>query len=206
MNGITPTPTASQQSEKLEALIDEGQFKDALDYALDEWGPMQSWQTIEQRIYSIKLSYHLGGDRLSDAILLRTYRENKQSTKILDRMMYYKLSHLGLILGSEFMQEHEQTMLTDQTIRPQFYAFKSIISREQKDFEVAEKLLEAAQEESQKNGNSTQSDMRFYRILKVRLLLEQDRDEDALDLAQNLFSAEPTVGTLRVYIQVVQKI
>ncbi|MEQ3657579.1 MAG: tetratricopeptide repeat protein [Glaciecola sp.] len=206
MNGITPTPIASQQSEKLEALIDQGQFKDALDYALDEWGPMQSWQTIEQRIYSIKLSYHLGGDRLSDAILLRTYRENKQSTKILDRMMYYKLSHLGLILGSEFMQEHEQTMLADHAIRPQFYAFKSIISREQKDFEVAEKLLEAAQEESQKNANCTQSDMRFYRILKVRLLLEQDRDEDALNLAQELFSAEPTVGTLRVYIQVVQKI
>jgi hypothetical protein len=103
------------------------------------------------------------------------------------------------------MLAHEQTMLADTEIRPQFYAFKSIVCREQKDFETAEQLLDDAQEDSQKNANMTPSDRRFFDILTVRLLLEQDRDEEALVFAKQLFNAEPTVGTLRAYIQVVQK-
>jgi hypothetical protein len=158
MNGITSAQSATKQNDKLDTLIEKGLFKDALEFGLSEWGPIETWQTVEQCIYAIKLTYQLGGERLSDAILL---------------------NHLGLILGSEFMLAHEQTMLADTEIRPQFYAFKSIVCREQKDFETAEQLLDDAQEDSQKNANMTPSDRRFFDILTVRLLLEQDRDEEA---------------------------
>ncbi|MBF7074803.1 C39 family peptidase [Glaciecola sp. MH2013] len=179
-------------------LTDKGLYKDAKRVAESKWGPIKTWAEPEQVIIAIRLMYHLGGDRLSDALLIKAYRASPEQSDLIERMLFYRLNRHGLILADDFLQGLIPTLEKNADKEAEVLAFRSVLARELKDFTEAEMYLSDA--------IAKKPEDKWIPTLKVRLLLDQEQDKEALDVAKSFFAENPTVLNLRLLIMVIQKI
>lgn len=182
----------------LDQLTQRGQHLDALRFAQNAWGTIEDWVHEEQIIVAIKLMYHLGGDRASDALLLRSYRQRPHSGKLVERMLYYYLNRFGIIISLEFFDKHEHLLSSTEGMASNVLAFKSITRRELKDFSAAEQYIQQAIQLA--------PDDHWLSSVQCRLLSEQELDLDALEMAKANYAHIPSVNNLRTYLQMLQKI
>ncbi len=72
---------------------------------------------------------HLGGDRKSDALLLRLWRQEGNRPAHSNRVLFYKLNKLSPKLANEFVKKHAQTILSVGKYKSDLLGFKSILQR-----------------------------------------------------------------------------
>lgn len=186
---------SEQQTEtsfiaSIKDLCKVGLYKDALARAENRWGPINNWISQEQVYIAIRLYMNLGGDRLSDAIMLRHWRKDKTCPNMLNRVVYYILNNKGPILAHEFAKKIEKDILKDSTFETDFLGFKSLIQRIFKNYSEAEFLLDKAI-----SIDPTDS---WLTSLKIQLLYQQNQNTEAKEQATKHFDAYPSPYNLRV--------
>lgn len=148
----------------IRALNKKGRYLDAFVLAEENWGPIDSWQGLEKQILAIRLYSNLGGERKSDALLLRLWRQNRLHPELNYRMLFYKINRLGPILAKEFLETNENAIAKDKSLIPEILAFKSIIQRSFKNYSDTERLLDEAENLSDQDN--------WIASLKIQLLVE----------------------------------
>lgn len=94
------------QASYYDTLIKDGQFLAALHYCEQHWGPLPQWRLQEQWDAAITLLSHLGRDRDSDALILRSFRRNPADPELCFKTLLFQLNHAGPILAEQFMLRH----------------------------------------------------------------------------------------------------
>ena len=64
--------------DSIKGLCKVGLYHDALAIAESEWGRIDTWNSREKSLIAIRLYMNLGGDRKSDALLLKLWRQEKK--------------------------------------------------------------------------------------------------------------------------------
>lgn len=191
MSEVLSTPAVKPTlNESITALCKTGLYHDALSLAEAEWGAISTWNTQEKLLIAIRLYANLGGDRRSDAILLRLWRSNKTDPELLNRMMFYTLHKFGAIIASEFVEQHQATIMCDEKARSEVLAFKSILQKIFKNYSKSSELLEQAR--------SINPDNTWLMALQTQLLLEQNELDLALEKALQNFEHKASPNNLRV--------
>lgn len=167
-----------------------GLYQDALIKAEKSWGPINTWESREQIYIAIRLYMNLGGDRLSDAIMLKHWRNDKACPNMLNRMLFYILNNKGPILAHEFAKNIEKDILKDTAFETDFLGFKSLLQRIFKNYSEAESLLDKAI-----TIDPTDS---WLTSLKIQLLHLQNQNNEAKEQATKHFDAYPSPYNLRV--------
>ncbi len=183
--------------DSIKDLCKVGLYRDALTKAEIRWGPIQSWKSREQVYIAIRLYVNLGGDRVSDAILLNYWRKDKTCPNLLNRLLYYKLNNLGPILASEFAKENESHILKDESFETELLGFKSILQKIFKNYSQADALLDKA--------ISIDPTDNWLTSLKIQLLHEQNESIEAKRQAEKHFEAYPSPHNMRVLSTILRK-
>lgn len=183
--------------KSIKDLCKVGLYQDALVKAENEWGSIQSWSAREQIYIAIRLYTNLGGDRRSDALLLKYWRKDKTCPNLLNRMLYYKLNNLGPILANEFVQENEKHILIGNSVDTELLGFKSILQKIFRNYSKADSLLDKAI-----SLDPTDS---WLTSLKIQLLHEQSDNLEAKIQAEKLFDAYPSPHNMRVLSTILRK-
>ena len=186
----------SSPISSIKDLCNVGRYKDALVEAETHWGSITSWKEQHQIEIAIRLYANLGGDRLSDALMLKYWRMNKTCPRTLSRMLYYVLNAKGPILAHEFAKNFEKEILKDSTLETEFLGFKSIIQRLFKNFSEADLILDKAI-----SKDPTDS---WLTSLKIQLLHHQNLNDEAKTQALKLFEAYPSPYNLRVASNIIR--
>lgn len=176
--------------ESIKDLCKVGLYQDALTKAENSWGPINTWKSKEQVYIAIRLYMNLGGDRLSDAIMLKHWRKDKTCPNILNRVLYYILNNKGPILAHEFVKSIEKYILKDSAFETDLLGFKSLIQRIFKNYSEAEILLD--------NAISIDPTDSWLTSLKIQLLHHQNHNTEAKEQATKHFEAYPSPYNLRV--------
>lgn len=192
---------------KIEAYLDSGKSLTALEQAEKMWGRIDSWLifpknnvlNIEQILIAARLYSQLGNERRSDSIILRSWRKNKQHPKLVFKVLFYMLQTKGPIFASEFYQVNKEILAKDHSLTADVYGFLSIVQRLFKNFTKSDGLL------SQALALDSSLKQPWLNSLQVYLLLDQEKNELAEDLAHNNFKTFPVLPCFRAYIQVLQK-
>lgn len=184
-------------------MISSGRYLDAYHYFKDANIEIESLGIAEKNLV-IRTSYHLGGERSSDALLLSEYRKNRQSPELVERMFYYYLNTRGPLLSYEFMQANEALFASKPHLKAKLNTFKSILYREWRDFSRAEYFLNEAIKDQALSQDST--DGLWLKSLQCRLLLAQELNDEALKMAKENFSEQANVTNLQTYVAVLQKV
>jgi tetratricopeptide (TPR) repeat protein len=174
-----------------------GLYCDALSKAQKEWGEINTWTTQDQLLIAIRLYMNLGGDRKSDALLLKLWRNNKECPVLLNKIFFYKLNKCGPILTSEFVKQHDSVFSSNSKNTSDFLGFKSIIQRIFKNYYQADMLLDKA-------IVIDPSDT-WLTSLKIQLQFEQNENSDAQQQAENHFSAYPSAYNMRAVSNILTK-
>lgn len=175
-----------------------GLYHDALTKAEGEWGPISSWNSREKKLVAIRLYMNLGGDRKSDAILLRLWRKERSCPELLNKILFYKLNKLGPILANEFVKENKSIILSEIKHKSDLYGFESIIQRIFKNYSKAESLIDEAIVIDPSDS--------WLTSVKIQLLNEQNELTEAKDQAEKHFDAYPSPYNMRVLSNVLTKI
>jgi len=183
--------------EVVKDLCKIGLYKDALNRTQEEWGAIESWDTLEKQLVASKLYLNLGGDRKSDALLLNLWRKNKDNPELLVRILFYQLNNFGPIIASEFLQKHEATILQDKKYLSELLGFKSIIQKIYHNFSKADALLDKA--------ITIEPSESWFTSLKIQLLSEQNDLEKAKHQAEQHFDAYPSPFNLRTLSNILTK-
>lgn len=196
-NSTSETVLTTPLIESITNLCKVGLYQDALMQAEKQWGPIDTWQDIEKLTIAIRIYSNLGGDRVSDALLLKLWRKHKYSADLLHRVLFYKLNRLGPILANEFLQQQESVILEGIKLNTDILGFKSIIQRIFKNYSVADQLVEKALSLDESNS--------WLGSLKIQLLAEQEELDVAKPLAVKLFDSYPSPYNLRILSSIVAK-
>jgi len=192
---IIPRPLNEKEStvetksslETIKDLCKKGFYVQALTQAQQLWGNIERWQTKEQLLVALRLYSHLGSDRKSDAILLTLWRKDKTQVDVLFKILFYKLNKLGPILAQEFLIQQQaafaKATATDIELKADLLAFESILQRLFKNFTLSEQLLNQA--------IALNPDEVWYTTLKINLLLSQEQNQQASELAHQHFNENP---------------
>jgi len=183
--------------DSIKDLCKVGLYLDALTKAENQWGPIKSWESREQIYIAIRLYINLGGDRVSDAILLKFWRRDKTCPNLLNKILYYKLNNLGPILANDFVKENEHHILKDKSFETELLGFKSIIQKIFKNYSQADYLLDKA--------ISVDPADNWLTSLKIQLLHEQDESIEAKLQAKKHFDAYPSPHNMRVLSTILRK-
>ncbi len=183
--------------DSIKDLCKIGLYRDALTKAENQWGPIQSWDSREQIYIAIRLYVNLGGDRISDAILLKYWRKDRNCPNLLNRILYYKLNNLGPILANDFVKENETHILNSKSFETELLGFKSILQKIFKNYSQADSLLDKAI-----SIDPTDS---WLTSLKIQLLHEQSDSIEAKRQAEKHFDACPSPYNMRVLSTILRK-
>ena len=184
--------------DSIKDLCKVGLYHDALAKAESEWGPIETWDKRESKLIAIRLYMNLGGDRKSDALLLRLWREEKNCPDLLTRMLFYKLNKLGPILANEFVKEAESIILSVDKHKSDLLGFKSIIQRIFNNYSKAESLIDEAIVIEPSDS--------WLTSLKIQLLNEQNELVEAKEQAEKHFDAYPSPYNLRCLSNILTKV
>jgi len=183
--------------DSIKDLCKVGLYQDALTKAENEWGSIRTWNSREQIYIAIRLYVNLGGDRISDAMLLKYWRKDKTCPNLLNRILYYKLNNLGPILANEFVKENEKYILKDKSFVTELLGFKSILQKIFRNYSKADSLLDKAI-----SLDPTDS---WLTSLKIQLLHEQNERIEAKQQAEKHFDAYPSPYNMRVLSTILRK-
>lgn len=184
--------------DSIKELCKIGKYVDALIKAETSWGSIHLWRSSEQIDIAIWLYINLGGDRKSDAILLKYWRRDKTNLHFLKRILYYKLNKLGPILANEFVKESEQYSIKNKSFETELLGYKSIIQKIYKNYSKADSLLDKAIRLDPTD--------RWLTSLKIQLLHEQNESSEAKRQAEKHFKVYPSPYNMRVLSNIIRKV
>lgn len=184
--------------DTIKDLCKTGLYINALALAEKEWGPIDTWDSLDKSKIAIRLYANLGGDRKSDALLLKLWRKEKSNPDLLHRIIFYKLNKLGPILANEFLVQHESQILEDNDLETDLMGVKSIIQRIFKNYSVADQLIKDALLLDPSNNGLTS--------IAIQLLNEQGELDSALEQAKVHFDSHPSPYNLRLLSGIVTKV
>ncbi|WP_111979445.1 tetratricopeptide repeat protein [Algibacillus agarilyticus] len=189
---------------KVKALIKKGLFIDALTLGEQHWGPIKSWQTIEQQLIARPIWYNLGGDRYSDVITLKLWRKHKTHADVLERMLYYVFNEKGPIFASEFLQQYREFMVGDdvnsidgEDKQADILLYEALANRCFKNFALAETKIQQAIDLKPNEA--------WFKTIWVRTLLDQDLVPEALTQALALLDSHTTIANVRLVVDVYKR-
>jgi predicted Zn-dependent protease len=197
-NIISESKYENSISDSIKALCKVGLYQDALIRAESEWGPINTWISREKRLIAMRLYMNLGGDRKSDALLLRLWRQDRNCPDLLIRVLFYKLNKLGPILANEFVKKHAQTILSVEKHKSDLLGFKSILQRIFKNYSKADSLIDDAIFIDPSDS--------WLTSLKIQLLNEQNELAEAREQAEKHFDAYPSPYNMRVLSNILTKV
>ncbi|RYV03427.1 hypothetical protein SOPP22_03955 [Shewanella sp. OPT22] len=181
----------------IKTLLSTGQFHKAFISSETQWGKITNWHTEEQFEIAIRLYNNLGGDRKSDAILLKLWRNHKSSYSFL-KMLFYKLHRNGPIRAQEFLDANKDRFKLSKDQQSELLGFRSIIQRYYKNYSASEALLNKA--------INLSTDDPWLTSTKIRLLVDLEQNELAKQSAIKHFDATPTPSTLQLLAYVINKV
>ena len=166
-------------------LTARSQYLRAWQYAESCWGPIGSWRDSQQLNAAIILLSHLGADRDSDAVLLRSWRRFPQDAELCLKVLCYKLNRFGPIIAERFSDLHQQ--LLQQLADPSdILAVAVCCQSSRKNFVEARQLLQQARDMN--TGNN------WLDRIELMLLREQQLYAEELCLAQQMLQRQPRVS------------
>jgi tetratricopeptide (TPR) repeat protein len=196
-NSTSETDKDTALTQSIKDLCQIGLYRDALQQAEKYWGSIDTWAGTEKSILAIRIYSNLGGDRKSDALLLKLWRRQKSAPELLHRILFYKLNRSGPILTNEFLHQHESVILEDAKFKADVLGFKSIIQRIFKNYSVGEVLVNVALSVDKSDS--------WLASLKLQLLADQEELDTAKTLAEKHFDSFPSPYNLRVLSSIVAK-
>lgn len=175
-----------------------GLYQDALTKAESEWGPIESWDTLDKCFIAIRLYTNLGGDRKSDALLLKRWRNNRDCPELLLRILFYQLNKSGPIIANELLKKYEAVIFAQDKLKAELLGFKSIIQKIFKNYSAANSLLDEAIKIAPTDS--------WITSLKIQLLSEQNEFDVAKVQAEKHFDAYPSPYNMRVLSGILTKV
>lgn len=181
---IEPHQVVFDQSH-YDDLTERSQYLTAWQYAQSCWGPITGWRDSAQINAAIILLSHLGSDRDSDAILLRSWRRFGQDPELCLKVLCYKLNRFGPIIAERFMSQH-QPLLQQLADQSDVFAVRVCCQSARKNFLEARALLQQGREVNPTNS--------WLDRIELMLLREQLLHSEELSLAQRLLAEKPRVS------------
>jgi predicted Zn-dependent protease len=130
------------QSHDIETLINNGFFHTAWQLAEHQWSADQ--QSLPHNLYlKARMLDRLGGDRLSDAILIRLWRKRPQHHEGAHGTALYLLNNHGPIRAWEFICAHQPASLTDKELAD-WVGLRALVVASFRDWEAAQGYLNDA--------------------------------------------------------------
>ena len=197
MESTTKTPVNAELIQSINDLCKVGLYLDALELAESKWGSIETWKADEQQVIAIKLYANLGGDRRSDAILLKAWRKNRSNAEFLYRVFYYTLNSSGPIIAHEMFKKYQDVFQPGEKLETDILGFESIIHKRYRNYTRAEQLIDKAI-----LINPSDS---WLTSLKIQLLDDQGETEQAKIQAQKHFEAYPSPYNMRVLSNLLRK-
>ena len=162
----------------LKQLYRQGLFRQALNTAEQAWGPWRQVDACERRIFLARTLSNLGLTRSSDALLLRTWRQNRDDVQA----RYYYLRTIarrhGAFIGLQRMQAMIEPDALSCDTRAEWLGFKANLYAQYRDWPRAQTLL------TQAKALGSES---FWLAMEEAYVLEkQDRYQDALNAIEPL--------------------
>jgi len=171
-----------ERLQEARRLYGEARYCDALE-TVAEFGSLQNWAGGEERVFASRLAQNLGAPRLSDYLILSTWREQPEVPDVRLFMLYHRIGVDGPLAGWELAESLEETGFTGKLLA-HWLAAKGHLLAMLRDFDQAELLLRRAFEAGE------ESDPWLW-VEYAEIMELGDRREEALDAARYALELRP---------------
>ena len=141
------TAVVENQNNSVESqaksLFKKGLYLQAKTLCEKSWGPIETWTGSEHLNIASTIYCHLGGDRNSDAISLRLYKQLPSNSQNIVHQWYYVLNKQGCIIAEEFFDQTKRLVTGDEADEDRL-AFEAILQRLFHNYEKSDELLNQA--------------------------------------------------------------
>ena len=193
------TAVVENQNNSVESqaksLFKKGLYLQAKTLCEKSWGPIETWTGSEHLNIASTIYCHLGGDRNSDAISLRLYKQLPSNSQNIVHQWYYVLNKQGCIIAEEFFDQTKSLVTGDEADEDRL-AFEAILQRLFHNYEKSDELLNQAL--------TITKNQTWFDVLKTSNLLAQDKFEDAYYKSKSLYESDPKISTLKSYFNSAQ--
>ena len=183
MSSTTAALAISPAARKaVERLYDSGQYVQALRQA-ESVAPLHEWQTTSDRIMAARIAANVGGARLADAWMLRTWRADPDHPAAIYYYARTLLHRRGVVKAWEFLRPHEVPEDVGATEQADWYALRGLILGRFRDFERAHAALDQAE--------AIEPADPWICTERATVLEMEDRYDDALAAARRALEIRP---------------
>jgi tetratricopeptide (TPR) repeat protein len=147
------------------------------------FGPINTWQGPEARILATRLASNLGAGRTATSWLWRTWREYPDHPLV----QYYVIRSFASRRGPWQARNHYEQIgelkTDDRILRADWMAFKGVLAALFRDFEAADRALDAAE--------AIAPDSPWVHLERSEVLMYEDRHDEALAASQRSLELRP---------------
>ena len=131
--------------EGVERLYEKGLYLQAYAAGMKH-APLERWSGIKGRTLAGRLAWHLGGEKLSRALFLLAYRENRGSPEALFYYVTALMERRGPLSAWDFLAPRADLQDALAEDRADWYGLHTIVLSNLRDFDRAEAWLRRAEE------------------------------------------------------------
>lgn len=172
-----PAAAADDVLERLEALYDQGLYRQALAAGEAAWGPLRGWRGERRRLAGSRVASHLGLFRTSAAMILAAWREARRGGATPSFDLHYAYARTvynlrGPYLARRTLRALEPTLVLQPAERARWLGLWAVVLGAYRDWERAHAAVDEAM--------ALAEDASRYRFERAWLEELQDRYDDAL--------------------------
>lgn len=156
---------------RVEALYDQGLYRQALDAADAAWGPASQWRSTEQAVLGSRILSHLGCYRTSVALVLRCWRRESRDFELCFAYVRTLMNHRGPYLARRALLQFDSMPMADEQ-RARWLGLAAFIHGTYRDWEKAHACVDEAMRLAVEPG--------LFHYERSWLYELQDRYEEAL--------------------------
>lgn len=166
----------------VQKLYDRGLYLQAYETSRRH-GPLAEWTGPEWRILGGRLAGNLGAPRLGSRHLLRAWRESPGHAEAAWYYARHLLDARGPLRGWNWMRRQGEFPEADTAVRAHWLSLHAHALARLRDFDAAEEWLARAE--------ALQPDLPWVLMEKAFLLRQEDRPEEALEVARHSLHLRP---------------
>jgi tetratricopeptide (TPR) repeat protein len=166
------------------ALYEEGRFCTAYTQATAQWGPLERWQGTDARVLAGRLANQLGARRLGGVLHYLAWRDDRSHAEAAVFVANEKASRFGPLAVIAFLDRLPPLRNLTDRLSAEHDAIRAEALAQLRDFDRAHAVMDAALSQA--------PDYAWLYNFNARLLVQEDRLDEAIDNAKYALQLHPT--------------